>query len=352
MLLHAFIAAVVLTAPASPRHLVVLTHGLYGGAANLIVLEQKLQAIGGPTVLVHRAQCNEGQTRDGVAAGGRRLAEEVKKVAASHPSLQELSLVGNSLGGLYVRYAARELLDHGRMAGLEPHTLVTTGCPHLGVRRYTWLPLPSVLHPAGKIVAGATADDLLLRDSTVSTPLLVEMSAPDSDFGAALRAFRRRRLYANVRGDFMVPFGTAALETGDWAAGVNDGALAKTYLDRPGASFRDDLVCRGLEDGVAAVWEGDAAPPPPSPPPPLEGPAEAEEVTYEERMRCGLEQCGPWSKAAVAFRTATTLTPFAHNRLVALRREGWRRGFEFIEQAHVGERVCAHCAQYILERER
>ena len=88
MLLHAFIAAVVLTAPASPRHLVVLTHGLYGGAANLIVLEQKLQAIGGPTVLVHRAQCNEGQTRDGVAAGGRRLAEEVKKVAASHPSLR------------------------------------------------------------------------------------------------------------------------------------------------------------------------------------------------------------------------------------------------------------------------
>jgi len=56
--------------------------------------------LGGGGVLVHCAASNVGFTRDGVAAGGKRLAAEVLRIRAAHPSLESLSLVGNSLGGL------------------------------------------------------------------------------------------------------------------------------------------------------------------------------------------------------------------------------------------------------------
>ena len=175
-----------LEALVAPTKLIVLSHGLYGGATNLQVLEELLVRQGGGDLLVHQAACNEGFTRDGVSAGGRRLAAEVRTLASSHESLESLVLVGNSLGGLYVRYAAADLLgDDGRMAGLRPSTLCTIGCPHLGVRRHTFLPLPSQVQAAGVIVAGRTADDLLLRDAaTPSASLLAEMASRDSRYGA------------------------------------------------------------------------------------------------------------------------------------------------------------------------
>ena len=50
---------------------------------------------------MHSASANEGRTRDGVAAGGRRLAAEVEQlvtdVARRGGSLRTISLVGNSL---------------------------------------------------------------------------------------------------------------------------------------------------------------------------------------------------------------------------------------------------------------
>jgi len=321
-----------------PKHLVVLQNGLYGSAINLVVLEQKLRLIGGSDVLVHRATSNEGaRTRDGVAAGGRRLAEEVKLIAEKHPSLLKLSLVGNSLGGLYARYAATELLNKtsGMMAGLIPDALVTTGSPHLGVRSYLFLPLPSLLLQLGGLVAGQSADDLLLQDDA-REPLLVRMCAENSMHRAALRAFRRRRLYANLIGDFMVPFGTAAIENGCWGAGIDDALHASTFLNRPDASFRDALVCSGKRDGVAVIFDNKELP----------DTAREESSTFEEKMWRGLSSV-PWSKVAVAFHGTTTF-PFAHNKLPALRREGWRRGFEWIEQAQEGEGVMEHVAQYIL----
>ena len=71
-----------LTLSMSPTKLVVLQHGIYGGSVNLAVLQSELQKRGGGDVLVHSAAANEGLTRDGVAAGGRRLADEVRRVAA------------------------------------------------------------------------------------------------------------------------------------------------------------------------------------------------------------------------------------------------------------------------------
>jgi len=45
------------------------------------------------------------------------------------------------------------------------------------------------------------------------------------------------------------------------------------------------------------------------------------------------------------------LNPLAHNKLAALRREGWRRGIEAVEAAHEGKPIMEHAARYILGTE-
>ena len=103
-------------------HLVILSHGLYGEPANLLVLEHSLKQLGGDSVVVHSARSNEGLlTRDGVAAGGARLAAEISTMVKHRPELTHISLVGNSLGGLYVRAAVAALHDSetGLLAGLQ-----------------------------------------------------------------------------------------------------------------------------------------------------------------------------------------------------------------------------------------
>lgn len=231
MLCSACFAVVAAAMPSTAaRHLVILSHGLYGEAGNLRVLEHALAEQGGPPVLVHSACSNEGMmTRDGVAAGGARLAAEIFGIVAQRPELESISLVGNSLGGLYARAAAAALYDGetGRVAGLRPDALVTIGTPHLGVRGFTFLPLPrSLPEPLVRAVAGQTAVDLLLADgdgAASGPPYLAQLAAPEGAAGRALAAFGRRRAYCNIVGDFMVPFGTAAIEGAPWAAGFADG---------------------------------------------------------------------------------------------------------------------------------
>ena len=68
------------------------------------------------------------------------------------------------------------------------------------------------------------------------------------------------RADANLFGDFMVPFGTAAIETDGWGAGVGDARLADSFTQQADGSviFRDESVCAGESDGVAVILD-DAA---------------------------------------------------------------------------------------------
>jgi len=109
-------------------HLVVLVHGWMGNPQELGYLkdamerENKSRQGGGEQqqdtdknanslFLVHSATCNHGKTFDGIAAGGKRLADEVNSILESLSERMEekstnvvtLSFVGNSLGGLYAR---------------------------------------------------------------------------------------------------------------------------------------------------------------------------------------------------------------------------------------------------------
>ncbi|KAG5187849.1 putative serine esterase-domain-containing protein [Tribonema minus] len=183
---------------------------------------------------------------------GARTAREIRDAIARNPGLTHISVVGNSLGGLYSRYAVRELHTPdepgGAIAGLQPVTFMvsalsadaaaraplsrTIATPHLGVRRYTWgiTQYPKFMFPLAKILFGQSGKDLFLTDAEEraaaaaagvgegvvgggepEVPLLMKM-ASDEEFLAPLRTFKRRRAYANMRGDFMVTLRTAAIE--------------------------------------------------------------------------------------------------------------------------------------------
>jgi hypothetical protein len=73
---------------AAPTHLLVLCHGLSGGPGELGYLEEAIVREGGSSIVVLNSSSNQGKTYDGIEAGGKRVAEEVKAVIAATPSLQ------------------------------------------------------------------------------------------------------------------------------------------------------------------------------------------------------------------------------------------------------------------------
>ncbi|PNG98959.1 hypothetical protein TSOC_015273, partial [Tetrabaena socialis] len=74
------------------------------------------------------------ETYDGIDVCGRRLADEIRTVAAAHPDLQRISVIGHSMGGLLARYAIGLLYSPatGRIAGLAPAHFITLATPHVG----------------------------------------------------------------------------------------------------------------------------------------------------------------------------------------------------------------------------
>jgi hypothetical protein len=211
-------------------------------------------------MVVHNSVCNEGKTTDGVRNGGDRLVEEMRQVIEDemikrHPELEYLkadreedgedvslltadknssaqensstplpmydvtmSIVGNSLGGLFGRYAIAKLID--RHCVLEPESdcwildgrfrlhlnvFCTTATPHLGVSRHTYVKIPRTAEIGVAHAMGNTGKDLFRLND------LLHSMATTPAFLKPLAKFRKRIAYANAYGtDFPVPASTAA----------------------------------------------------------------------------------------------------------------------------------------------
>ena len=238
----------------------------------------------GQRVVVHSVTCNEGKTNDGVRAGGERCVEEMLQVirkeadrtrrkrqgirnhngddGADDDELNEtvdtvdihLSLVGNSLGGIYSRYAVAQLfdrsenkndhdgepcsnailLDNGSIR-LHFQTFCTTATPHLGCSRHTYVSLPRSAETVVGNILGETGRDLFRMND-----LLYNMST-DPYFLRPLSFFQRRVAYANgYHTDFPVPTSTAAFLHEEsshahfWedtaAVGIGDSELDKSIV--------------------------------------------------------------------------------------------------------------------------
>jgi hypothetical protein len=198
------------TSNTSSKHVCFLVHGLQGAPGDLTYLAHALQQRG---LLVHTVQCNWRRTTDGISSGGKRVAAEIEHVVADYRSrLQWISLVGFSLGGLYVRSALETLFDDTegttKVAGLEPHTLICIATPHLGVSSYGLLRYcPRWSHFLAGVFAGQTGRELFLLDEE-QEPLLLRMAQHRAAL-RAMAAFSVRLLVANLSYDLMVNAGTS-----------------------------------------------------------------------------------------------------------------------------------------------
>jgi len=149
--------------------------------------EEEEEDEGRPKIVIHKPTCNNGRTTDGIAAGGTRLAEEIaefivadvlERQTEQDGSMQHhvtVSFVGNSLGGLYSRYALSLLpselpipsedgLDTTTVI-LHPNVFCTTATPHLGVASHTYLPVPRFAERAIGRVLDITGMDLFRVDA-------------------------------------------------------------------------------------------------------------------------------------------------------------------------------------------
>ncbi|KAI1320016.1 hypothetical protein EDD11_002348 [Mortierella claussenii] len=124
----------------------------------------------------------------------------------------QLSYLGYSLGGLIGRFAMGMLELEGFFdrqnkdgQGIEPMYFVTMATPHLGIRQ-------PPLSRRSKIFNYLSARMLSRTDGK---PLLLVMSEPSSVFVSALKRFKRRVVYCNIRNDRSVPFWTASFSDAD-----------------------------------------------------------------------------------------------------------------------------------------
>jgi hypothetical protein len=219
-----------------------------GNPDELKCLQQELQqqsksssSNDGLVIVVHNATCNTGRTSDGIEAGGRRLAKEIMEsviignvsnetttcnattttttTTITTSGATTLSIVGNSLGGLYARYALG-CLDWTKMNHLQPRIFCTLSTPHLGLQSQRWFASPLMEHVAA-IALHQTGQDLLGDSSSdnhhnnnnnnTATTNIIEQLATDPKFAGPLASFDRRIAHANAHGtDLLVPTATAA----------------------------------------------------------------------------------------------------------------------------------------------
>jgi len=202
--------------------LIFFAHGLAGSRhdfANLAAVTKELchELGSGSTTHFHFSSCNTffRGTADGIQAAGIRVAQELCAVADTMPALEELSLVGHSLGGMFLRYALYALDSNDLLKRIKCHHFVTIATPHLGIRRPLSSPLEWAWQSGASSLPGfRSAHELCLTESRPhGEPSLLFVMATDEAFLAPLRQFAIRRVYSNIWNDFQVSFSTAAIRS-------------------------------------------------------------------------------------------------------------------------------------------
>ncbi|KAH6683181.1 putative serine esterase-domain-containing protein [Halenospora varia] len=205
------------------QHLCVLVHGLWGNPNHLAFMAKSLREKHPEEslhILVAKRNSNS-FTYDGIELGGERVCqeieEEIEKLAKKGQEIKKLSLVGYSLGGLVIRYAAGLLDSKGFFEKIQPVNFHTFASPHLGVRT----PLRGwhnhVWNVLGARTLSASGRQLFTIDNFRDTgkPLLEVLADPDSIFIKGLAKFQRRTLYANVVNDRSAVYYTTGISKTD-----------------------------------------------------------------------------------------------------------------------------------------
>lgn len=190
---------------AGARHLVVLVHGFQATPGMMEPLARAFRARGTDA---HCCVCNGGMggTLDGVEAGGERVANEMRPLIAGR---QRVTIVGHSLGGLYLRVVLHRLQAELSGAHVDVCTLSS---PHEGGIQ---------LGPLANFVMGRRA---ARRDAGI-----LRMVEPD--YLASLKACRRVVLVGSLTAD-LVP-GLSAVAARHGVRAPDDGRVADEGSEKP-----------------------------------------------------------------------------------------------------------------------
>jgi hypothetical protein len=174
--------------------------------------------------------------------------------------------------------------------------------PHLGVRDYTFLDEVGIKIPYfTKALISHTmyrsGNELFLlppeKSSDVTDTLLYKM-ATTGGFLEPLRQFKARRLYANLRNDFVVPLGTAAFIAADTVEG-----LRKKHQHTKGIVEVLHSSGNSQEDSQKETC------------------SDKNTCSYVADMIRGLDSL-QWEKMIVGFDLSYGLLPLAHNKICSL----------------------------------
>ena len=307
-------------------HLVVLSHGIMGTGQDLGFLANLLESQG---CHVLRSVSSEGlSSLSGLRTCGEKLAAEISKCISDNSHLKRLSVVGNSLGGLYMRYALRILFCDSdyTIGGLRSHKFMSIATPHLGIRNWTFtddygFAAPDIIKLAVSKAMMTTGRDIFgFEEDSDSETLLFKM-ATDSAFLSPLRSFSDRRLYANLNRDLVVPLGTAAFVNDD---DVN--LFRKEYYGKSGivSIIKTSVISADYNKSI--------------------GSSPVDEKNRTDAMRGCLDSLG-WDKVIVNF---PGYLPIAHNQICALNRQPkWL--FNSILGCNAGEFLMQNACDWLLD---
>lgn len=283
-------------------HLVVLSHGIMGTGEDLGYLANLLKQSG--CSVLSSISNEKMKSLGGLKTGGENLASEILDCVANNRNLKRLSVVGNSLGGLYTRYAMKLLFNDSdkTIGGLKPNRFMSIATPHLGVQNWTFVDDFGYTAPmfvkrlVSRSMLSTGRDIFSMEDKNSEEETLLFKMATNEAYLSPLRCFSDRRLYANLNRDFVVPLGTAA------------------FMDK--ASVENLRKVHNGESGIVTVIKVPAT----SPNHLISSDdydKRREVVQSADTMIGRLNDLG-WDKVIVNF---PGLLPIAHNKICALARE-------------------------------
>jgi hypothetical protein len=202
------------------HHLIVLIHGLWGSSQNLSRLESVIHHSldkNSNECIIHTfapTTFSHFKTYDGIESIGNYLIPDLlnhlENLHTKHDiTINEISFIGYSLGGLIARYVIGELFNIGFFNIIKPIFFTSFATPHLGITFYK----NTFLNYIGSNFLGQTGKDLFLSDGNEN--ILLKLSDPNNIYYKGLNLFKLKICIANAKFDRSVGFYSAFITNYD-----------------------------------------------------------------------------------------------------------------------------------------
>jgi hypothetical protein len=146
------------------------------------------------------------KTHDGLDAMAERLTKFVLDERDANRSINKISFVGHSLGGLMIRGCIKKLNDLYFFSTVKPMAYISVASPHRGIDEIVYW-----RQVAARYIIGNTGLELLKEDKK---EMLSTLDSPE--YINALDLFIHKVVYGNAIGDTSVSFKSACICSQDF----------------------------------------------------------------------------------------------------------------------------------------